>query len=343
MEKLTNLYKSTPGDISVSPDIDPSELAIGVQSEMEHTNDIKIAKQIAIDHLKEDPKYYTKLAKAGLAHDFDYMPSSGYGDPDALFNDESRVGDQFSNGNMGGNIGNTPNGEVSGRRSEPIVNKTLEIELEEAKKKKSKKKPKPTNPKLWAAAKAWAKRTFDVYPSAYANGAAAKRYKKQGGKWKMSESKNLNNEFNISTNISDHSDVEIFENKKHNTSIMSKKYNLKDVKNTIKQLVKEAIEDQENALDTSVDTSVDTSMDTGTDVQDAMETGEENDVTLTMDRETAKKLYDLLATVVGSDESEDKSSMGGEDETEESDESGETLQESRKISVAKKIVKSLRR
>lgn len=339
MEKLTNLYKSTPGDISVSPDIDPSELAIGVQSEMEHTNDIKIAKQIAIDHLKEDPKYYTKLAKAGLAHDFDYMPSSGYGDPDALFNDESRVGDQFSNGNMGGNIGNTPNGEVSGRRSEPIVNKTLEIELEEAKKKKSKKKPKPTNPKLWAAAKAWAKRTFDVYPSAYANGAAAKRYKKQGGKWKMSESKNLNNEFNISTNISDHSDVEIFENKKHNTSIMSKKYNLKDVKNTIKQLVKEAIEDQENALDTSVDTS----MDTDTDVQDTMETGEENDVTLTMDRETAKKLYDLLATVVGSDESEDESSMGGEDESEESDESGETLQESRKISVAKKIVKSLRR
>ena len=31
--------------------------------------------------------------------------------------------------------------------------------------------------------KAWAKRTFDVYPSAYANGAAAKRYKSKGGTW----------------------------------------------------------------------------------------------------------------------------------------------------------------
>ena len=45
-------------------------------------------------------------------------------------------------------------------------------------------KNKPTNPALWARAKAAAKSKFDVYPSAYANGWAAKWYKKRGGGWK---------------------------------------------------------------------------------------------------------------------------------------------------------------
>lgn len=46
----------------------------------------------------------------------------------------------------------------------------------------------PTNPGLWAKAKALAKSKFDVYPSAYANGWAAKWYKSKGGGWKsMSE------------------------------------------------------------------------------------------------------------------------------------------------------------
>ena len=42
----------------------------------------------------------------------------------------------------------------------------------------------PNNPKLWAAKKAQAKAKFDVYPSAYANGWAAKQYKKAGGTWR---------------------------------------------------------------------------------------------------------------------------------------------------------------
>lgn len=43
---------------------------------------------------------------------------------------------------------------------------------------------KPTNPKLWSRAKALARQKFDVYPSAYANGWAAKWYKSKGGGWK---------------------------------------------------------------------------------------------------------------------------------------------------------------
>lgn len=42
----------------------------------------------------------------------------------------------------------------------------------------------PTDPAKWAASKAAAKAKFDVYPSAYANGWAAKNYKSKGGGWK---------------------------------------------------------------------------------------------------------------------------------------------------------------
>jgi hypothetical protein len=42
----------------------------------------------------------------------------------------------------------------------------------------------PNNPSKWSYYKAQAKKKFDVYPSAYANGWAAKKYKAAGGGWK---------------------------------------------------------------------------------------------------------------------------------------------------------------
>jgi hypothetical protein len=39
------------------------ELDVGIDVEKEHTKDKTTAKTIAMDHLFEDPKYYTKLAK----------------------------------------------------------------------------------------------------------------------------------------------------------------------------------------------------------------------------------------------------------------------------------------
>jgi hypothetical protein len=47
-------------------DVDPEELKKGIKTEKEHTTDEKIAKKIALAHLGEDPKYYSKLNKAGL-------------------------------------------------------------------------------------------------------------------------------------------------------------------------------------------------------------------------------------------------------------------------------------
>ena len=54
----------------------------------------------------------------------------------------------------------------------------LENEITEKKKKNT-----PTNPELWKKSLAWARSRYDVCPSAYCNGAAAKHYKGKGGKW----------------------------------------------------------------------------------------------------------------------------------------------------------------
>lgn len=198
--KEENYLKGGVGDATATADVNPAQLAIGVQVEMEHTNDERIATEIALDHLKEDPMYYSKLVKAGLASEFPPQTSSGLGDPHQSFNDPARLGTKntcTAGNNIVGTIGNTPNGQVTGRRSEPIVDKSVEIDIQEPvyddlrdaiiseRKKKKKKKPSPTNPSLWSRAKAAARSKFDVYPSAYANAWAAKWYKSKGGKWRM--------------------------------------------------------------------------------------------------------------------------------------------------------------
>jgi hypothetical protein len=58
--------KGGKGEHTNSDDVNADELTVGVATEMEHTDDASIAKDIAMDHLTEDPKYYTKLIKAGL-------------------------------------------------------------------------------------------------------------------------------------------------------------------------------------------------------------------------------------------------------------------------------------
>jgi hypothetical protein len=55
---------------------------------------------------------------------------------------------------------------------------------------------KPTNPELWAQCLAWARSRYKVCPSAYCNGAAAKRYKSKGGGWRKKKSTNESEETN---------------------------------------------------------------------------------------------------------------------------------------------------
>lgn len=51
------------GDNKPDSGFDPKCLAHGIEVEKEHTKDKKVAKEIAKDHLTEDPKYYKKLKK----------------------------------------------------------------------------------------------------------------------------------------------------------------------------------------------------------------------------------------------------------------------------------------
>jgi len=294
---INNLIKlpGGVGDRAPSDQIDPIQLSTGIQIEMEHTNDPEIAKEISLDHLTVDPKYYSKLVAAGLASEFKPSTGSGFGDVNQSINDKSRVGNKgLQKGNMGGTIGGTSNGQVDGRNSEPIVNKTIDIELEnqtfssleeamldEKKRRKSgkgKRKPKPTNPALWARAKSAARSKFDVYPSAYANGWAAKWYKSKGGGWRMSEAypaQAMESPFpedgmmtgsgtGSGTNGSGYDFVGYAESKK----IMNKQ----QLKEAIKRMIREIEQD-----DVSVD-------------------AEKESVTITLDRELAQKLHDLLMT-----------------------------------------------
>jgi len=59
-------------------------------------------------------------------------------------------------------------------------NESTEEEIDES-------KNTPTNPKLWASSLAWARSKYDVCPSAYCNGAAAKHYKSKGGGWRKTK------------------------------------------------------------------------------------------------------------------------------------------------------------
>ena len=58
-----------------------AQLDTGIKSELEHTSHRDIAREIALDHLGEDPNYYTKLAKAHLEEDEDPEPELVEGRP----------------------------------------------------------------------------------------------------------------------------------------------------------------------------------------------------------------------------------------------------------------------
>ena len=68
--KLLNKPTLTVAEIAEKHGVDRMQIAKqldkGVKVELEHTKDKSIAREIALDHLAEDPKYYDKLAKVDL-------------------------------------------------------------------------------------------------------------------------------------------------------------------------------------------------------------------------------------------------------------------------------------
>lgn len=60
-----DLIPGGKGDGHSPDEFDPMEVAMGIRHEMEHTDDPGRAQEIAIDHLIEDPRYYSDLRAAG--------------------------------------------------------------------------------------------------------------------------------------------------------------------------------------------------------------------------------------------------------------------------------------
>ena len=66
IDEYSNTIKGGKGDELNASDVNSNELELGIAVEMEHTNNKKQAKEIALDHLSENPKYYSILINAGL-------------------------------------------------------------------------------------------------------------------------------------------------------------------------------------------------------------------------------------------------------------------------------------
>lgn len=60
--KKGHILEGGMGDSLSEEDVDPEQFKMGLKVESEHTKDKDIATEIVLDHLAEDPKYYTKLA-----------------------------------------------------------------------------------------------------------------------------------------------------------------------------------------------------------------------------------------------------------------------------------------
>lgn len=63
----TNSIAGGAGDKTDPASLNKQELAVGIYVELEHTNNVMTACDIACDHLTETPDYYSALIKCGLA------------------------------------------------------------------------------------------------------------------------------------------------------------------------------------------------------------------------------------------------------------------------------------
>ena len=132
------------------------------------------------------------VAKENIDQVFDFIMNEKEGGQEGDLNEScwdgyKKVGGKMKNGKMVPNC--VPINEASSPAQQAAIainmkkkgikpkNESVEMEIDES-------KNCPTDPAKWSASKAAAKAKFDVYPSAYANGWAAKNYKAKGGGWK---------------------------------------------------------------------------------------------------------------------------------------------------------------
>lgn len=186
------------------------QLKMGKNVEKEHTTKENVAKIIALHHLGELPDYYSRLKKVetmkeDLRNWFNPKhPDGGWkrinskgeaigpcargkgeGKPKCMSNKKrSQLSQKERAAAVAAKRRHDPVADRKGKGGKPVnvsnfgkgrISEAVQALFE---------KNKPTDPGKWSACKSQAKKKFDVYPSAYANGWAAKCYKKKGGGWR---------------------------------------------------------------------------------------------------------------------------------------------------------------
>jgi len=135
------------------------------------------------------------VAKEDIDQVFDFIMNEKEGGKQGELNEScwdgyKQVGGKMKNGKMVPNC--VPKNKSIKEASSPAQQAAIAINMKkkgvepknESEQEIDESKNCPTDPAKWAASKAAAKSKFDVYPSAYANGWAAKNYKAKGGGWK---------------------------------------------------------------------------------------------------------------------------------------------------------------
>jgi hypothetical protein len=177
-------------DYKKHPSGDKSE-SVQYEAKMEKDHEVSMAQSQLSNAEKDIKKLKKNLGKkeknlpawmqakiTDTEHNMD-AASSYSEEKDPCWKGYKQVGMKKKGGKMVPNCVPTTKEEVS-----PIVARVLDRHFATEELQKLEEENKPTNPKLWAQAKSKAKAKFDVYPSAYANGWAAKWYKSKGGGWK---------------------------------------------------------------------------------------------------------------------------------------------------------------
>jgi len=70
---MSNRIRGGKGDKTNPQDVCPKELRVGIAVEYEHTDDRETATEIALDHLAENPTYYSELVKKGIVDEPEAM------------------------------------------------------------------------------------------------------------------------------------------------------------------------------------------------------------------------------------------------------------------------------
>lgn len=73
MKEWKDKINGGKADESVPQEFNQSELSVGIKIEAEHSSDERMAKEIAMDHLKEIPDYYSKLVDMELRNAYESL------------------------------------------------------------------------------------------------------------------------------------------------------------------------------------------------------------------------------------------------------------------------------